>query len=58
MFSKAGLTIGLVLIVQSKFPEFAALITAIELSAVAVCELLGPIGTRYALVASGEVQEK
>ncbi|MDI6689822.1 MAG: cation:proton antiporter [Actinomycetota bacterium] len=58
MFSKAGLTIGLVLIVQSKFPEFAALITAIELSAIAVCELIGPIGTRYALVASGEAQEK
>ncbi len=58
MFSKAGVTIGLVVVVQSKFPQFAPLITAIELSAIAVCEIFGPIGTRYALVASGEAHEK
>lgn len=54
MFSKAGVTIGLVLLVQAQFPQLAPQITAIELAAVAVCELIGPIGTRYALLASGE----
>lgn len=54
MFSKAGVTIGLVLLVQSRFPEIAAPIIAVELAAVAVCELIGPMGTRFALVASGE----
>lgn len=57
MFSKAGVTIGLVLLVMGKFPEFGSLILAVELGTVVFCELLGPIGTRYALMASGEVQE-
>ncbi len=56
IFSKAGVTIGLILMVQVRFPEIAPLITAIELAAVAVCELLGPMGARYALIASGEAK--
>jgi Kef-type K+ transport system membrane component KefB len=56
MFSKAGVTIGLVLLVQGRFPELALVITAIELAAVTVCELTGPIGTRYALISSGECE--
>ncbi|MBS4023418.1 MAG: cation:proton antiporter [Dethiobacter sp.] len=57
MFSKAGLTIGLVLIIQGRFPEIALIITAIELAAVTVSEaLLGPLGTKYALISSGETQ--
>jgi len=54
MLPKAGVTIGLILLVQGRFPELALIITAIELAAVTVCELVGPIGARYALVASGE----
>ena len=54
MFSKAGVTIGLILLVQGRFPEIATIITAIELAAVTVCELLGPMGTRFALISSGE----
>jgi Kef-type K+ transport system membrane component KefB len=54
MFSKAGVTIGLVLLVQGRFPELALVITAIELAAVTVCELIGPVGTRYALISSRE----
>lgn len=56
MFSKAGVTIGLVLLVQGRFPELALIITAIELAAVTVCELVGPMGTRYALISSGETE--
>lgn len=54
MFSKAGVTIGLLLLVQGRFPELAVIITAIELAAVTVCELIGPMGTRFALISSGE----
>lgn len=54
MFSKAGVTIGLLMLVQGRFPELAVIITAIELAAVTVCEICGPMGTRYALISSGE----
>ncbi|ACB83874.1 cation:proton antiporter [Natranaerobius thermophilus] len=54
MFSKAGVTIGLLMIVQSQFPDIAPIITAIELAAITVFELFGPLGTKYALVSSGE----
>ncbi len=57
MFSKAGVTIGLVLLVLAKFPQFGAMILAVELGTVVICETIGPIGTRYALIASGEAQE-
>jgi Kef-type K+ transport system membrane component KefB len=56
MFSKAGLTIGLLMLVQDRFPTLATTIVAIELAAVAVCELIGPLGTRYALISSGEAK--
>ncbi|HED24558.1 MAG TPA: cation:proton antiporter [Firmicutes bacterium] len=58
MLSKAGLTIGLLMLVQDRFPEVAATIVAIELAAVSVCELIGPLGTRYAVLSSGEAKEK
>jgi len=56
MFSKAGLTIGLLIIVQKTFPEVAPVITAVELAAVAVCSVIGPLGERFALIASGETK--
>jgi len=54
MLSKAGLSIGLVIMVQKSFPEIAELITAIVLGAVAVCTLLGPLGEKFAFLSSGE----
>ncbi len=54
MMPKAGLTIGLLMLVQYRFPELALIIVSVELAAVAICELLGPFGTRYALISSGE----
>jgi len=54
MLSKAGVTIGLLLLVQSRFPGIASVITAVELAAVTVFEIVGPGITRYALFASGE----
>lgn len=56
MFSKAGLTIGLLIIVQKTFPDIAPVITAVELAAVAVCSVIGPLGERFALISSGETR--
>ena len=56
MLPKAGVSIGLILFVQSRFPgtELAAVVTAIELAAVTFYEIIGPMATRYALVGAGE----
>ncbi|MGI6097362.1 MAG: cation:proton antiporter [Dethiobacteria bacterium] len=56
LIPKAGVTIGLLMIVQGRFPEMAMPITAIELAAVTICELIGPMGARYALISAGEIQ--
>lgn len=57
MLPKAGVSIGLILYVQSRFPgsELAAVVTAIELAAVTFYEIIGPVATRYALIGAGEV---
>ncbi len=57
MLPKAGVSIGLILFVQSRFPgtELAALVTAIELAAVTFYEIIGPLATKYALIGAGEV---
>ncbi len=59
MLPKAGVSIGLILFVQSRFPgtELAAVVTAIELAAVTFYEITGPMATRYALIGAGEVSE-
>jgi NhaP-type Na+/H+ or K+/H+ antiporter len=55
LLSKAGVTIGLVLLVQARFPgDIAAIVTAVELAAIAVFEIVGPIITRYSLLSAGE----
>ena len=58
MFSKAGVTVGLLMIIQQRFPEIAVAMTAIVLAEITVCELIGPMGTRYALIASGEARQQ
>ncbi len=56
MLPKAGVSIGLILFVQSRFPgtELAAIVTAIELAAVTFYEITGPLATRYALIGAGD----
>jgi len=56
MLPKAGVAIGMVMLVQGRFPEIAAIITAIELAAVTVCELIGPLAAKFALVSAGEAK--
>ncbi len=58
MLSQAGVAIALVMAVQSRFPQYGSLINAIILAAVAFNELIGPIGTKYALTSAGEAKKK
>ncbi|MBN2374231.1 cation:proton antiporter [bacterium] len=54
MLPQAGVAIALVLAVQSEFPGISSVITAIVLAAVAVNEIVGPLGTKFALTKAGE----
>ena len=56
MLSQAGLAIGLVLVTNQRFPEIGATVTTVVLASVAVFELVGPLGARFALEKSGEVR--
>ncbi len=58
MLSQAGVAIALVLAVQSRFPQYGAMINAIILAAVTFNELIGPIGTKYALTSAGEAGQE
>ncbi|MEO8127272.1 MAG: cation:proton antiporter [Bryobacteraceae bacterium] len=56
MLSQAGLAIGLVLVTTERFPDIGPTITTIVLASVAMFELVGPLGARFALEKSGEVR--
>jgi hypothetical protein len=55
LMTQAGLAIGLTLVIQQRFPAFAATVNTIVLSSIVVYEMVGPISTRFALTRSGEV---
>lgn len=57
LFTKAGLSVGLAMMVQKSFPEISEIVVAIVLGGVVVCELVGPFGTRFALLSSGECKK-
>jgi Kef-type K+ transport system membrane component KefB len=50
----AGLAIGMTQPIYDVAPEFGARLAAIVASGIAILHLIGPVATRYALVASGE----
>jgi Kef-type K+ transport system membrane component KefB len=52
--AQAGLAVGLTLAVNSRYPQFAPVVSTVVLSSVAVFEMIGPASTRFALVHSGE----
>lgn len=58
LITKAGLSVGLALMVQKQFPEISEVVLAIVLGAVVVCEILGPFGTRYSLLAVDECEQR
>lgn len=52
--AQAGLAVGLTLAVNSRYPQYAPVVSTVVLSSVAIFEVLGPASTRFALVRSGE----
>lgn len=58
MLSQAGVAIALVLAVQNRFPQYGALINAIILAAVTFNELVGPVGTKFAITSAKEANQR
>ena len=56
MLPQAGVAIALALSVQTSYPDLAGLITAVVLASVAINELIGPLGTKFAVTAAGEIK--
>jgi Kef-type K+ transport system membrane component KefB len=54
--AQAGLAVGLTLGVNSRYPQFAPVVSTIVLASVAVFEMIGPASTRFALVQAGEAK--
>lgn len=54
LMAQAGLAIGLTSIVNRQLPEYAPIVTAIELSSAIVYEIAGPVSARFAIMGSGE----
>lgn len=52
--AQAGLAVGLTLTVNSRYPQFAPVVTTVVLASVVVFEMVGPASTRFALVRAGE----
>jgi Kef-type K+ transport system membrane component KefB len=52
----AGVAIGLALRVQSLFPAYSEVITAVILGSVLINEVLGPMLTKYAVTKAGETR--
>jgi Kef-type K+ transport system membrane component KefB len=52
--AQAGLAVGLTFAVNSRYPQFAPVVTTVVLASVAVFEMVGPASTRFALVRAGE----
>jgi Kef-type K+ transport system membrane component KefB len=56
LLAQADLALGLSLDVARRFPEYAVTMSTVILGAVCVFEVLGPIATRYAVIAVGEAR--
>jgi Kef-type K+ transport system membrane component KefB len=54
LFAQADLAIGLTLVINRSFSEYAPTVGVAVLAAVVVYEMVGPIGVRYSLMRSGE----
>jgi Kef-type K+ transport system membrane component KefB len=53
--AQAGLAVGLTLAVNSRYPQYAPVVSTVVLAAVALFEIVGPASVRYALVRADEV---
>ncbi|MBK5255505.1 MAG: cation:proton antiporter [Vicinamibacteria bacterium] len=56
LLAQAGLAVGLTISIERRFVDYAPVVSAIVLAAVAIYEMFGPISARYALIQSGEAR--
>jgi Kef-type K+ transport system membrane component KefB len=56
LVSSSSLAVGLTIQIRTAFPAYAATITGIVLAAVVIFEVIGPLLTRRALLATGEAK--
>jgi len=56
LISSSSLAVGLTIQIRSAFPAYATTITGIVLAAVVIFEVVGPLLTRRALLATGEAK--
>jgi len=58
LMSHAGLAVGLTMLIHRRFPALGDSVGAIVLAAVVICEMVGPLSARLAIVRSGEAHAK
>ena len=56
LLPQAGVALGMALMVKERLPELGATILPLVIGSTVVFELLGPVGTRYALRRAGEAR--
>jgi Kef-type K+ transport system membrane component KefB len=56
LVSSSSLAVGLTIQIRTAFPAYAATVTGIVLAAVVIFEIIGPLLTRRALIATGEAK--
>lgn len=56
LMAQAGLVVGLVLVINTRFPQYARVVGTVILSSVVIYEMFGPISTRFAIIRSGEAR--
>lgn len=54
LLAQAGLAVGLTILIQNRFPQYADTVGTIVLASVGIHEMFGPVLTRFALDRSGE----
>ena len=56
LMAQAGIAVGLVLLINRRFPDYSQVVATVILSAVVIYEMFGPISTRFAIIRSGEAR--
>lgn len=56
LVSSSSLAVGLTIQIRAAFPSYSATVTGIVLAAVVIFEIIGPLLTRRALIATGEAR--
>ena len=54
LLAQAGLAVGLTLAINDRYAALAPQVSTVVLAAVVICEMVGPISARFALMRSGE----